>query len=456
MNKHNKVFEASMIVPRDVKIILDTLNMSGYESYIVGGSVRDFVMGITMPKDYDIATSAMPKEIIRLFLKSIPTGIKHGTITVMMNGEGYEVTTYRIDGQYLDNRRPEAVTFVSNLKEDLARRDFTINALALNAETGVIDYFGGLEDLEDKIIRAVGEPNKRFKEDALRMLRAIRFAARLEFHIEEKTLEAIKVNCNLILNISSERIRDELSKMLLSNNSEVALRLLEETKLLGFILPELQKAVGFNQLNPHHDKDIFNHTLSVVENCPLSLNLRVAALLHDIAKPDCFTIDKSGVGHFYGHDKKGVILTQQILKRFKFDNESISKISILVKEHMNVLEKPTDASVKHLINRVSVDLIFDLFALQRADALGSRSPKIRLEQIDKVEEKTRAILESKVPLSISELAASGRDLMVEFSLKPGEEIGNMLKFLLEKTLENPELNSKEQLIAIIHDEYKML
>ncbi|MCJ7691441.1 MAG: CCA tRNA nucleotidyltransferase, partial [Clostridiaceae bacterium] len=315
MNKHNKVFEASMIIPADVKIILDTLKNNGYESYIVGGSVRDFVMGLSMPKDYDIATSAMPEEIIRLFLKTIPTGIKHGTVTVMLNGEGYEVTTYRIDGQYLDNRRPEAVTFVSNLKEDLARRDFTINALALNVEDDVIDYFGGLDDLADKIIRAVGEPNKRFQEDALRMLRAIRFAARLEFHIEEKTLEAIKVNCNLILNISSERIRDELSKMLLSNNSGVALRLLEETKLLGFILPELQKAVGFNQLNPHHDKDIFNHTLSVVENCPLSLNLRVAALLHDIAKPDCFTLDKSGVGHFYGHDKKSVMLTQQILKR---------------------------------------------------------------------------------------------------------------------------------------------
>ena len=222
----------------------------------------------------------------------MPTGIKHGTVTVMINGEGYEVTTYRIDGEYLDNRRPEDVTFVSNLKEDLARRDFTINALAFNEEDGVIDYFGGIEDLDNKIIRAVGEPNKRFQEDALRMLRAIRFAATLDFHIEEKTLEAIKVNSKLILNISSERIRDELCKMMVSNNSTKALRLLEETKLLGFILPELQKAVGFNQQNPHHDKDIFKHTLAVVENCPGSLNLRIAALLHDIAKPDCFTIDK--------------------------------------------------------------------------------------------------------------------------------------------------------------------
>ncbi|MGH4118541.1 CCA tRNA nucleotidyltransferase [Clostridium sp.] len=453
MNKNSTISETSMVIPKDVKIILDTLKNSGYESYIVGGCVRDFIMGISVPKDYDIATSALPEEIIRLFLKTIPTGIKHGTVTVMISGEGYEVTTYRIDGEYMDNRRPEAVTFVSNLKEDLARRDFTINALALNAEHGVIDYFGGLEDLEEKIIRAVGEPNKRFQEDALRMLRAIRFAARLEFHIEEKTLDAIKVNCNLILNISGERIRDELCKMLVSNNATKALRLLEETKLLGLILPELQKAVGFNQLNPHHDKDIFKHTLAVVENCPFELNLRVAALLHDIGKPDCFTIDEGGVGHFYGHDKRGVILAQQILKRFKFDNDSIDKISILVKEHMNVLEKPTTTSVKRLINRVSVNLIFDLFVLQRADALGSRSPEIRLEQIDIMEEKTRSILESKVPLSISELAVNGSDLMVEFSLKKGQEIGKMLKFLLEKTLENPELNSKEQLLVIIHDEY---
>jgi len=383
----------------------------------------------------------------------VPTGIKHGTVTVMINGDGYEVTTYRIDGEYLDNRRPDAVTFVSNLKEDLARRDFTINALAFNQEDGLIDYFGGIEDLENKIIRAVGEPNKRFQEDALRMLRAIRFAARLNFCIEEKTLEAIKLNSHLILNVSNERIRDELCKILVSNNTTKALRLLEETKLLEFILPELQVAVGFNQQNHHHDKDIFEHILAVVEKCPPSLNLRVAGLLHDIAKPECFTIDKDGVGHFYGHDKKGVIISEQILRRLKFDNQNISKIIILVKEHMNILTKPTNASVKRLINRVGVDLVRDLFALQRADALGSRYPQIRLEEIDRVEEITMTILESKVPLSIKELAVNGGDLMSEFSLKPGEEIGVMLKFLLDKVLDNPQFNSKEKLLAIIYDEY---
>ena len=442
-----------MFIPKDVKIILDTLKDNGYESYIVGGGVRDFIIGTYVPKDYDIATNALPNAIIKLFHKTVPTGIKHGTITIMINGEGYEVTTYRVDGKYLDNRRPEGVNFVSNLKEDLARRDFTINALAFNTNDGIIDYFGGIEDINNKIIRTVGEPNKRFQEDALRMLRGIRFASALDFHIEEKTLEAIKENSTLILNISNERIRDELCKMLISTNAAKALRLLEETKLLGFILPELQKLVGFNQHNPHHDKDIFEHTLSVVENCPQSLNLRLAALLHDIAKPISFSIDEDGIGHFYGHDEKGVILCQQILRRLKFDNESISKVSLLVREHMNVLEKPKDASVKRLINRVSVDLIPDLFALQRADALGSAAPQVRLEEIQKVEEKTKNILETKVPLSISDLAVNGKDLISEFSLNPGKEIGGMLKFLLDKVLENPEVNCKEKLLAIIYDEF---
>jgi len=285
------------------------------------------------------------------------------------------------------------------------------------------------------------------------MLRAIRFAARLNFCIEEKTLEAIKLNSHLILNVSNERIRDELCKILVSINTTKALRLLEDTKLLEFILPELQVAVGFNQQNHHHDKDIFEHILAVVEKCPPSLNLRVAGLLHDIAKPDCFTIDKDGVGHFYGHDKKGVIISEQILRRLRFDNQNISKIIILVKEHMNICAMPTNASVKRLINRVGVDLVRDLFALQRADALGSRFSQIRLEEIDRVEEITMTILESKVPLSIKELAVNGGDLMSEFSLKPGEEIGVMLEFLLDKVLENPQFNSKEKLLAIIYDEY---
>ncbi|MEF2112703.1 CCA tRNA nucleotidyltransferase [Clostridium frigoriphilum] len=442
-----------MFIPNDVKIILDTLKNNGYESYIVGGSVRDATIGKAVPKDYDITTNALPEEIIKIFDKTVPTGLKHGTITVMVNGEGYEVTTYRIDGEYLDNRRPSGVTFVSNLEEDLARRDFTINALAFNEKDGLIDCFDGISDLKNKIIRAVGEPNKRFKEDALRMLRAIRFAASLDFDIEEKTMIAIKMNCNLISNVSTERIRDELCKMLVSNNTTKAFKLLEETKLLQIILPELQLTVGFNQRNPHHDKDIFSHILVVVEKCPPVLNIRMAGLLHDIAKPDCFTIDVSGIGHFYDHDRKGVKIAGQILRRFKFDNESITEIEILVKEHMNVLTKPTEISVKRLINRVSTKIVFDLFTLQRADALGSRFPQIRLDEINEVEKQTIAIIESKAPLSIKELAVNGKDLMSEFSIKPGTQIGVMLKFLLNIVLENSELNTKDKLLSIIYDKY---
>ncbi|MGH4138937.1 CCA tRNA nucleotidyltransferase [Clostridium sp.] len=443
-----------MYIPKNVKIILDCIKDNGYEAFIVGGSVRDCLIGTTLPKDYDITTNALPEEIVRLFDKTVPTGIEHGTVTVMIDGDGYEVTTYRLDGKYLDSRRPESVTFVLNLKEDLARRDFTINALAFNEEQGLIDYFGGMEDLKNKTIRAVGEPNKRFQEDALRMLRAIRFAASLDFYIEEKTLEAIKSNSYLILNVSNERIRDELCKMIIGNNTTKALTTLKDTKLLEFILPELQVAVGFNQQNPHHDKDIFEHTLAVVENCPPKLNVRVAALLHDVAKPNCFTVDNKGIGHFYGHDKKGVKISKQILKRLKFDNQSINKISTLVNEHMNVLPKPTDASVKHLINRVGINLVPDLFALQRADALGSRFSEIRLVEIEKMEEIAMAILESKVPLAIKDLEINGEDIISKLSLKPGKEIGIMLKFLLDKVLENPELNIKEKLLDIISCEYK--
>ncbi|MBU3155498.1 CCA tRNA nucleotidyltransferase [Clostridium estertheticum] len=442
-----------MFIPNDVKIILDTLKNNGYESYIVGGSVRDATIGKAVPKDYDITTNALPEDIIKIFDKTVPTGIKHGTITVMVNGEGYEVTTYRIDGEYLDNRRPSGVTFVSNLQEDLARRDFTINALAFNEADGLIDCFDGIFDLKNKIIRAVGEPNKRFKEDALRMLRAIRFAASLDFYIEEKTMIAIKMNCNLISNVSTERIRDELCKMLVSNNTTKAFKLLEETNLLQIILPELQLTVGFNQRNPHHDKDIFSHILVVVEKCPPVLNIRMAGLLHDIAKPDCFTIDTKGIGHFYDHDRKGAKIAGQILRRLKFDNESITEIEILVKEHMNVLTKPTDISVKRLINRTSMNLVFSLFELQRADALGSRFPQIRLDEINSVEKQTIAIIESKAPLSIKELAVNGKDLMSEFSIKPGTQIGVMLKFLLNIVLENSELNTKDKLLSIIYNEY---
>jgi tRNA nucleotidyltransferase (CCA-adding enzyme) len=453
MTKDNIIDKSFMSLPSDVKIILDTLKNSGFESYVVGGSVRDSKLGTSVPKDYDITTNALPEEVIKLFDKTVPTGLKHGTVTVMLSGYAYEVTTYRIDGEYLDNRRPSGVTFVSNLKEDLARRDFTINALAFNEQDGLKDYFRGVKDLDHKIIRAVGEPNKRFQEDALRMLRAIRFSARLNFDIEEKTMLAIKSNYRLIVNISHERIRDELCKMLLSNNTTKALKLLEETKLLQIILPELQMEVGFNQKNPHHDKDIFNHTLAVVEKCPPRLNLRVAGLLHDIAKPSCFTVDLNGIGHFYGHDKRGVILTQQILTRLRFDNQSINEISILVGEHMNVLTKPTEASVKRLIIRVGENLIGDLFVLQRADALGSLLPEKRIKEINKVEEKSNDILQSKAPLSIKELSVNGGDLIKEFSIKQGGEIGDMLRFLLDKVLENPKLNNKEKLFSILHDEY---
>ncbi|WP_160676681.1 CCA tRNA nucleotidyltransferase [Clostridium sp. C8-1-8] len=436
-----------MNIPKDVKFIIDKFYENNYEAFIVGGCVRDSIRGVT-PHDYDITTNALPEKIQELFEKTIPTGIKHGTITVLIDRNSYEVTTYRIDGDYIDNRRPESVEFVSDIKEDLSRRDFTINAMAYNYNEGLVDYFSGNEDLQNKLIKAVGEPDKRFNEDALRMMRAIRFAAQLGFTIEAKTLASIKKNNALINNISAERIRDEFIKIIISDNPSLGLRLLADTGILKHILPELDQCIGFDQHTPYHDKDIFNHTLSVVEKVPNLDYLRLAALFHDIAKPICFTLDENNVGHFYGHNNKGENLTRKILRRLRVDNLTTDTTCTLVKEHMNVLVDPTDIALKRMINRVGKSLVFDLFKLQRADILSSAPPFLYLEHVAIMENKINEILNSKAPLSSKELAVNGNDLINELTLKPGKHLGELLNYLLEKVLKDPSLNSREKLFEL--------
>jgi len=291
---------------------INKLDENGFEAFAVGGCVRDSILN-KVPGDWDMTTSALPENIISIFDKTIPTGMKHGTITIIIDKESFEVTTYRIDGDYKDNRRPDQVEFVTSIKEDLSRRDFTINAMAYNHKEGLIDFFNGKEDLQSRIIRCVGDANTRFKEDALRMLRAIRFSAQLEFSIEEETFKAIANNSHLIKAISQERIREELTKILLSEKPSYAFINLEKSGILKHILPEIQKMAGFDQRNPHHDKDIFMHTLSVVDNTPKDKNLRLAALFHDIAKPVTFSVDNKGIGHFYGHGKIGTEITEKVL-----------------------------------------------------------------------------------------------------------------------------------------------
>ncbi|MGG7079218.1 CCA tRNA nucleotidyltransferase [Clostridium sardiniense] len=432
-------------IPDKVKFIIDKFYENNYEAFMVGGCIRDSLL-LKEPKDYDIATSATPTITESLFDKTIPTGIKHGTITVLIDKEPFEITTYRVEGEYKDNRRPDEISFVTDIKDDLSRRDFTINAFAYNSKEGLKDYFNGLDDLKNKIIRTVGNSNKRFNEDALRIMRAIRFSAQLDFKIEENTLNAIKENKELLKNISAERIRDELCKILISDNPRKGLNLLKDCGVLNIIIPELIPLIGFNQRNKYHYEDIFNHTLSVVENTPNDLILRLSALFHDIGKPDCFFIDNKANGRFFGHNNVGEKITERILTRLHFDNKTIKTICILVKEHMNVLDNPSNLAIKRLINRVSVDNIYLLYSLQEADITSLKIPEEALHKLNIMRDKTKFILESKAPMSTKDLAIDGSTLIKELSLVPGKVIGDILNHLLQLVLDNPDLNYKDILL----------
>lgn len=436
-------------IPKNVQYIIDKFYKNNYEAYMVGGCVRDCLLGLS-PKDYDITTSAKPHITEGLFTKTIPTGIEHGTITVVIENENFEVTTYRTEGNYLDNRRPESVSFVSDIKEDLSRRDFTINAFAYNNRAGLVDYFNGLSDLNNKIIKAVGDPNKRFREDALRMLRAIRFSAQLDFTIEENTLNAIKTNCNLIKNISIERVRDELCKMLISNNPTKGLILLRDTGILKIILPEINSLVKYTPLCNNHNRDVFEHTLKVINNTESDLKLRLSALFHDVGKLNTLTSLPNGHHYFPGHSIESAIMTKEVLRRLKFDNETINNVCAIIYDHL-VLRPyymPTDGEIKRLINRVGVNNIYTLYDLQRADINSLWDPIPFLTKVDYIENKTIEIFKNKEPLTIKDLDINGSVLIKELSLKPGKILGDILNYLLEKVLDDKNLNSKDILITL--------
>ncbi|WP_163195099.1 CCA tRNA nucleotidyltransferase [Clostridium thermarum] len=432
----------NITIPKKVEYIIQQLEIGGFEAYAVGGCVRDTILGRT-PNDWDITTNALPEVIIRTFKYTVPTGIKHGTITVMIENEPFEVTTYRIDGEYTDNRHPDEVIFTTKLEEDLSRRDFTINAIAYNPTNGISDPFNGIKDIKLKIIRTVGNAHDRFNEDALRMIRAIRFSCQLGFHIEEKTFEAIKLNCELIKNVSIERIRDEFSKILLSKRPSLGIENLRLSGLLQYFLPEVLPMVGFDQKNPHHDKDVYHHTLMVIDNTEPRLALRLSALLHDIAKPVTFSIDSKGIGHFYDHNTKGVEMSEYILKKLRYDNDTIKKVSNLVYDHMSRYDNLRNSTIKKIISRVGEENLDDLFNLQESDVLSS-APPFDFSGIDYLKRKSKQILEQRQPLSLKQLAINGSDL-IALGVKPGKFMGNVLNHLLEVVLESPELNNKELL-----------
>lgn len=428
-------------LPSDVQQVLAQLRQAGFEAYVVGGCLRDVMLQLE-PKDWDVTTNALPNQIQQVFPKSLYLNA-FGTVTVRSGQTEVEVTTYRADGSYSDHRHPDQVQFGVSLQEDLARRDFTVNALAYDGEQ-IIDEFQGQADVHKALIRAVGDPAQRFQEDALRMLRAIRFASQLRFKIEAQTFQAISTQRDLITHVSAERIRDELVKMLQTEDPLLAIWQLHVTGLLPLIIPELEEGFGIEQ-NLHHIYTVFAHNIFALQFCPSDdWRVRLAALLHDVAKPRV----KQGAGThstFYQHEHLGAKLTRQVMKRLTFANDDISKVVHLVKHHMfyyNIGEI-TDAGVRRLIQRVGIENINDLMAVRIADRMGSGVYKDKPYKLIELEKRIEYV--QKDPISTSMLAFDGNDAMQLFGWKPGARIGVLLHRLLDEVLEDPKRNTKEYL-----------
>ncbi len=441
-------------IPENVETIIRIFKNNGYEAYAVGGCVRDSLLN-KQPQDWDITTSASPDRIKSLFNKTIDTGIVHGTVTVRIGGESYEVTTYRIDGEYEDGRHPKSVCFTASLTEDLRRRDFTINAMAYSPDEGLIDIFGGMEDLKAGIIRCVGDADERFAEDALRTLRAVRFAGQLGFNIEEKTYKAI---CNAsagIKNISFERIRVELSKLIVSDGPD-RLVIAYDTGLTGMFFPEWDRMMETTQNNPNHIYTVGIHTIKAVEAVKKiykgndERELRIlswSALLHDVAKPVCRSCDENGTEHFYGHPDKGADMAVKILRRLKFDNYTINMVSRLIKYH-DYRFSGSKKELRRFISRAGIDIIPLLFILMEADVSAQsdyhRDDKLRL--LKYAGELFDEIVADGETLTIKELKINGHDI-IEMGVSEGKQIGKILDKLFEEVIDNPKLNNREYLLC---------
>ena len=434
-------------IPKNAETILHILENAGYEAYVVGGCVRDSILG-RKPDDWDITTSAKPEQVKELFHRTVDTGLQHGTVTVLMEKEGYEVTTYRVDGEYEDGRHPKEVTFTASLEEDLKRRDFTINAMAYNPSGGLVDLFGGMEDIDRKIIRCVGDPLERFTEDALRIMRAVRFSAQLGFSIEEETRKALKVLAPNLKHVSAERIQVELVKLLMSPHPDY-LRTAYEAGITAEFLPEFDACMETPQNTPHHCYTVGEHILHSLCHVRADRVLRITMLLHDIGKPVVRKTDENGRDHFKTHGNAGEKMAGQILRRLKFDNDTIRKVTRLVKWHDDRPEG-TLKSVRRAVNRIGEDLFPLYLEVQQADMLAQslyrRSEK--QARLDSVRDAYRQIIEEKQCVSLKTLAVTGRDL-IENGYRPGREIGEKLEKLLNLVLEDPEKNQKEILLEII-------
>lgn len=431
-------------LPEKVKRIITELETAGYEAYAVGGCIRDTILG-KEPDDWDITTSASPMQTKAVFRRTVDTGIQHGTVAVMLDRECFEVTTYRIDGEYEDSRHPKEVVFTKNLVEDLKRRDFTINAMAYNDKSGLVDVFGGIADLKNKVIRCVGDAKERFTEDALRMMRAVRFSAQLGFSIDADTERAIAVLAPKLSNISSERIQVELVKLLLSPNPDY-IRKAYDLGITAVVLPELDAAFGTPQNNPHHRYTVGEHLMHCLLNIRADKCLRIAALLHDIGKPASKSTGEDGIDHFHGHVEMGEEMAAGILKRLKFDNDTISRVRIYIRHHDDQIN-PNAKSVRRSMGKIGEEYFQGVLELKRADCL-AQSMYMREEKIgglDKVEALYREILNKRQCVSLKNLVVSGDDL-IALGVPQGKEIGEILSKLLSEVIEEPSRNTRECLL----------
>ncbi len=438
-------------MPGPVRDVLDRLEASGFEGWLVGGCVRDSLLGRD-PQDWDVTTNARPEEIQRAMggLQTYDVGIRHGTVTVLSGGMPVEATTYRADGAYPDHRRPESVAFSDSLEEDLARRDFTVNALAWHPARGLADPFGGREDLEKRLLRAVGEPRRRFEEDALRILRGLRFAATLGFTLEEETDRALREKRELLGVVSGERVREEMTRLLCGEQAARVLR--EHPEVVFTVLPELAPLEHCAQETPYHCWDVWEHTLHAVEAAPPQAEVRWAALLHDCGKPEVKTVDAAGQAHFYGHDRRGEEITRGVLERLRFSAAQREEIAGLVGLHGTPLDPP-EKRVRRLMSRLGPEGFFRLTALKKADA-AAHAPAFRAERtrwVEQAEDLARELLAHREPLGVRELAVNGRDLQ-QAGMDPGPAMGGLLRRLLEQVWDGGLPNEKEPLLQAAREE----
>ena len=438
-------------LPRKVVLIIKNLQRHGYDAYAVGGCVRDSILN-RKPEDWDITTSAKPEQVKRIFRRTVDTGIEHGTVTVMIGKDGFEVTTYRVDGLYEDGRHPKEVTFTSRLEEDLKRRDFTINAMAYNDDERLVDAFGGMRDLNYHLIRCVGDPKERFSEDALRILRAVRFSAQLAFPIEPETAEAIKSLAPNLEKISAERIQAELVKLLVSDHPE---RIQDACELVitKVVLPEWDDMVGVKQNTPHHKYDVAAHTVHALQNVKNDKVLRLTMLFHDMGKPVMKTTDENGRDHFKGHAIASEQIAKTVMKRLKFDNDTIRKVTKLVAYHDYRME-PTGANVRRAMHEIGVELFPYYLAVRLADtkAQSSYERRGKLENIIQIRELYRNALRNKECVTLKDLAVTGTDL-INLGIAPGKELGTLLNELLDMVIEDPAWNQKGKLCDYVKERF---